>query len=132
MGRISERMNQLEKDVMKTVMDFLPSGAFSTLGAMGTDEDKMMKAATDIAVSTLAYCEEASESLDKIEELEEKLDDVLAHQAKLEKLFTVLVGQNKNGFGELDTRFDGLEEAVRELADDKTLPKRTTKKEKEE
>ena len=132
MGRISERMNQLEKDVMKTVMDFLPSGAFSTLGAMGTDEDKMTKAATDIAVSTLAYCEEASESLDKIEELEEKLDDVLAHQAKLEKLFTVLVGQNKNGFGELDTRFDGLEEAVRELADDKTLPKRTTKKEKEE
>ena len=133
MGKISERMNGLEKNVMKTLMDFLPEGTFSTLGAMGTDEDKMMKTVTDVAVSTLAYCEEASEALDKIEELEDKLDSVLENQGKIMKCLTMIVGQNKTEFTELGTRFDGLEESVRELVDDKTLPKRTTKKiEKEE
>ena len=132
MGKISERMNGLEKGVLKTLMDFLPSGTFSTLGAMGTDEDKMMKTVTDVAVSTLAYCEEASEALDKIEDLEDKLACIMEDQDKIIKCLTLIMGQNKNEFRELGTRFDGLEESVRELMDDKTLPKRATKKEKEE
>lgn len=141
MGKLAERMNMLEKDCFKTLMAFLPEGTFSAMGTFtgATDAEIVpgldTKAVMNLAVNTLAFCEEASEALDKIEVLEEKLDEVLARQAKLEKLFTVLVGQSKNGFDELDTRLDGLEEAVRELVDDKTLPKRTTKKvekEKEE
>lgn len=138
MGRLAERMNGLEKDCFKTLMAFLPEGSFSAMGTFtGASDAEIVpgldtKAVMNLAVNTLAYCEEASESLDKIEELDEKLDSVLEEQAKLEKLLTILVGQNKTEFNELGTRFDGLEEAVRELADDKTLPKRTTKKEKEE
>ena len=139
MGKLSERMNGLEKDCFKMLLAFLPEGSFSAIGTFtGASDAEIVpgldtKAVMNLAVNTLAFCEESAEALDKIEELEEKLDDVLAHQAKLHKLFTILVGQNKNGFNELDTRLDGLEEAVRELVDDKTLPKRTTKKvEKEE
>lgn len=132
MGKLSEKMNMLEKNVLKTLMDLLPSGTFSTMGAMGTDENKMMSTVTDVAVSTLAYCEEASEALDKIEDLEDKLACIMDDQEKIIKCLTLIMGQNKNEFKELGTRFDGLEEAVRELMDDKTLPKRATKKEKEE
>ena len=139
MGKLAERLNMLEKDCLKTLMAFLPEGSFSSIGTFtGATNEEIVpgldtKAVMNLAVNTLAFCEESAEALDKIEELEEKLDDVLAHQAKLHKLFTILVGQSKNGFRELDTRLDGLEEAVRELADDNTLPKRATKKvEKEE
>ena len=139
MGKLSERMNMLEKDAFKTLMAFLPEGSFSAIGTFtGAANEEIVpgldtKAVMNMAVNTLAFCEESAEALDKIEELGEKLDDVLERQAKLEKLLTILVGQNKTEFTELGTRFDGLEEAVRELADDKTLPKRATKKvEKEE
>lgn len=139
MGKLSERMNMLEKDCFKTLMAFLPEGAFSGIGTLtGATNEEIVpgldtKAVMNLAVNTLAFCEESAEALDNIEELEDKLDDVLARQAKLEKLLTILVGQNKTEFNELGTRFDGLEESVRELVDDKTLPKRrATKKEEEE
>lgn len=139
MGKLAERMNMLEKDCFKTLMAFLPEGTFSAMGTFtgATDAEIVpgldTKAVMNMAVNTLALCEEASEALDKIEDLEETLASVLEEQEKIKKMLTILVGQNKNGFNELDTRLDGLEEAVRELADDKTLPKRVTKKiEKEE
>lgn len=138
MGRISERMNMLEKDCFKTLMAFLPEGTFSSMGTFtGASDAEIVpgldtKAVMNLAVNTLAFCEEASEALDKIEELDDKLDSIMEEQEKIKKMLTILVGQNKTEFTELGTRFDGLEEAVRELADDKTLPKRATKKEKEE
>lgn len=125
MGKISERMNMLEKDCFKTLMAFLPEGTFSSMGTFtGASDAEIVpgldtKSVMNMAVNILAICEEASEALDKIEELEKKLD-------KMMEVLTILVGQNKNEFTELGTRFDGLEESVRSSA------KKTTKEKKEE
>lgn len=135
MGKISERMNMLEKDAMKTLLAFMPEGTFSSAGTFtGATNAEIVpgldsKAVMNMAVNTLAYCEEASDALDKIEELEEKLDSVLENQEKMMKALTILVGQNKTEFTELGTRFDGLEEAVRELADKKNQSRKAEKKE---
>ena len=85
----------------------------------------------NMAVNILAICEESAEALDKIEDLEDKLASVLEEQERITKGLAIMMRQNKTEFTELGTRFDGLEESVRELVDDKTLPKRATKKEKE-
>ena len=137
MGKISERLNMLEKDAFKTLMACLPEGTFSAMGTFTGAADQEVipgldtKTVMNMAVNILAICEEASEALDKIEDLEDKLATVLEDQERIIKGLTVMMRQNKTEFTELGTRFDGLEESVRELMDDKTLPKRATKKEKE-
>lgn len=138
MGKLAERLNMLEKDCLKTLMAFLPEGSFSSIGTFtGAANEEIIpgldtKAVMNLAVNTLAFCEESAEALDKIEDLEETLASVLEEQEKIKKCLTVMMGHSKAEFTELGTRFDGLEEAVRELADKRNNQPRKAEKEKKE